>query len=361
VTFLTPIIVLSLVSLILGILLVLADKFLADYGECRLIINGGDKEFTVRGGSTILSYLSANKIFIPSACGGKATCGLCKGRVITEVGPLLPTERPFMDKEELSDNTRLLCQVKVKKDTEILIPEEYFLVREFITTVEAITPLSYDTRMFRFRLDGPEEIIFKPGQFVQFRIPKAGEERAYSIASSPNTRNFIELIVRLVPGGLCTTYMFNKLRVGDHIYLTGPYGEFYLREESDDPIVCVAGGSGSAPIRSIITYLSEKKSDRKIISFYGGRSPRDIYLTDYYAEIGRNLKNFKHIPAVNETAGDDGWKGEIGLITEVMERYLTDVSKWEAYMCGPPAMLHFSKILLKKLGIDENRIYYDEF
>ncbi|MCE5251741.1 2Fe-2S iron-sulfur cluster binding domain-containing protein [bacterium] len=357
---LTPILVLSLISLILGIMLVLADKFLADYGECRLIINS-EKEFTIRGGSTIMSYLSANRIFIPSACGGKATCGLCKGRVVTDVGPLLPTERPFMDKEELANHTRLLCQVKVKKDTEILIPEEYFLVKEFLTTVESITPLSHDTRMYRFRLIEPNEITFKPGQFVQFRIPKAGEERAYSIASSPNAKNIVELIVRLVPGGLCTTYMFNKLRVGDQIYLTGPYGEFFLREETNDPMVCVAGGSGSAPIRSIVTYLSEKQSDRRIISFYGGRAPKDIYLTEYYGEIGKNLKNFRHIPAVNESTGADGWKGETGLITEVMERSLTDVSNWEAYMCGPPAMLHYSKLLLKKLGIDENRIYFDEF
>ena len=347
-------------SLILGILLVLADRFLADYGECRLIING-EKEYTVRGGLTILSYLSANKIFIPSACGGKATCGLCKGRVITDIGPLLPTERPFMDKEELAGNTRLLCQVKVKKDTEILIPEEYFLVREFLTTVEAITPLSHDTRLFRFKLEDPDEIKFKPGQFIQFRIPKAGEERAYSIASSPNEQGIVELIVRLVPGGLCTGYMFNKLKAGDPIFLTGPYGDFYLREDTEAPIVCVAGGSGSAPIRSIITYLKEKKSKRKIIYFYGGRTPEDIYLTGYYREIEKELKDFTYITAISEPVEGDGWDGEKGLITESMESHLGDLSGYEAYMCGPPAMLHFSTILLKEHGIDENLIYFDEF
>ena len=136
--FITPVIVLSTVCFVLGILLVLADRFLADYGECKFIING-EKEFTVRGGQTILSYLTANKIFIPSACGGKATCGLCKGRVVNDIGPHLPTEKPFMSKEELVNNTRLLCQVKIKKDTEIIIPEEYFLVREFLTSVESIT------------------------------------------------------------------------------------------------------------------------------------------------------------------------------------------------------------------------------
>lgn len=360
---LTPILILSAISLALGIMLVLADRYLADYGECKLIING-EKEFTVQGGSSILSYLTSNKIFIPSACGGKATCGLCKGRVITDVGPLLPTERPFMDKEEAANNTRLLCQVKVKKDTEILIPEEYFNVQEFLSEVETITPLTHDTRMFRFRLKEPNEISFKPGQFIQFRIPGAGEERAYSIASSPNDKNIVELIVRLVPGGLCTTYMFNKLKVGDSIYLTGPYGDFYLREETDAPLVCVAGGSGSAPIRSIISYLREKQSKRRIVSFYGGRTSRDIYFTELYQnEVTKDLVNFQHIPAISENTPEDAetWKGERGLITHVMERYLDDCTGWQAYMCGPPAMLHYSTILLKKLGIDENNIHFDEF
>lgn len=360
---LTPILVLSSISLILGILLVLSDMFLADYGECKLIIND-EKEFTVRGGATILSYLTANRIFIPSACGGKATCGLCKGRVISDVGPLLPTERPFMDAREIADNTRLLCQVKVKKDTSIVIPEEYFLVKEFLTEVEDITPLSHDTRMFRFRLVEPSEIKFKPGQFVQFRIPGAGEERAYSIASSPNSNTHVELIVRLVPGGLCTSYMFNKLKTGDKIYLTGPYGEFFLREETDAPIVCVAGGSGSAPIRSIVNYLREKKSTRTIYSFYGGRTSKDIYFTEYYQqEVAKDLPNFTHVPAISEHTPEDeaSWKGERGLITEVMERYLDDCSGWEAYMCGPPAMLHYARLLLIKHGLSEDNIYFDEF
>ena len=358
--YITPIIILSSISLLLGSLLVLADKFLADYGECKLIINE-ENEFTVLGGQTVLSYLTANKIFIPSACGGKATCGFCKGRIISDVGPLLPTEKPYMNKEEISNNTRLLCQVKVKKDTKIVIPEEYFLIKEYQTIVDSITPLTHDTRMFRFRLTEPSEIKFKPGQYVQFRIPKVGEERAYSVASNPNEPGIVELIVRFIPGGLCTTYMFNKLKVNDHIYLTGPYGEFYLREETEDPIICVGGGSGSAPVRSIILYLKEKKSTRKIISFYGGRTPGDIYFTEEYNQLSIEMEDFTHIPAISEPAKGDGWTGEKGLITHVMERHLTDASHFEAYLCGPPIMINFACQLLEKLGMDTSRIYYDEF
>lgn len=358
--YLVPIIVLSGVSLLLGILLILADKFLADYGECIIRING-ERELVVRGGQTIHACLSANRIFIPSACGGKATCGLCKGRVITDTGPLLPTEKPFMTRAEIASGTRLLCQVKVKKDLNIIIPEEYFLVKEFVSTAESIVPLTHDTRLFRFRLVDPTEITFKPGQFVQFRIPGAGEERAYSIASSTNSPNIIELIVRLVPGGLATTYMFNKLKVGDRIYLTGPYGEFFLHEETDSPIVCVGGGSGSAPIRSIITYLKEKNSPRKIVSFYGGRTPKDIYFTEEYRKLEQEMKDFTHIPAISEPAESDGWEGEKGLITQVMERHLRDISPYEAYLCGPEVMIEYAVKTLCKCGMCENRIYYDKF
>jgi Na+-transporting NADH:ubiquinone oxidoreductase subunit F len=358
--YLVPIIVLTGVSLLLGILLILADKFLADYGECIIRING-EHELVVRGGQSIHSCLTANRIFIPSACGGKATCGLCKGRVVSDVGPLLPTEKPFMSTAEIASQTRLLCQVKVKKDIEIIIPEEYFLVKEFLTTVESISPLTHDTRLFRFRLDDPAEISFRPGQFVQFRIPGAGEERAYSIASSPNSPNIIELIVRLVPGGLSTTYLFNKLKVGDRVYLTGPYGEFYLREDTDAPIILVGGGSGSAPIRSIITFLKEKNSPRKIISFYGGRTPRDIYFSEEYKKLEQEMKDFTHYPAVSEPVDGDGWNGEKGLITQVMERHLQNIPHYEAYLCGPEIMIQFAIKTLCKCGMSESKIFYDKF
>jgi Na+-transporting NADH:ubiquinone oxidoreductase subunit F len=360
VEYIVPIIVLSGVSLLLGVMLILADSFLADYGECLIRINQ-ERELTVRGGQSIHSALTANRIFIPSACGGKATCGLCKGRIVTDVGPLLPTEKPFMSKAEIADGTRLLCQVKVKKDLEIIIPEAYFLVKEFVSTVESIVPLTHDTRLFRFRLDDPAEIRFKPGQFVQFRIPGAGEERAYSIASSPNSPHIVELIVRLVPGGLATTYLFNKLKVGDRIFLTGPYGEFFLHEDTDDPIICVGGGSGSAPIRSIISYLREKNSPRKIISFYGGRTPKDIYFTGEYKQLEQEMPDFTHIPAVSELLEENNWKGEKGLITQVMERHLRDIPHYEAYLCGPEVMIEYAVKTLCKCGMCENRIYYDKF
>jgi Na+-transporting NADH:ubiquinone oxidoreductase subunit F len=155
--------------------------------------------------------------------------------------------------------------------------------------------------------------------------------------------------------------MFNKLKVGDQITLTGPYGEFFLREDTDAPIICIAGGSGSAPIRSIISYLREKNSSRKIISFYGGRTPRDIYFTDEYGELAGEMKDFTHIPAISEPAEGDGWSGEKGLITHVMDRHLKDLDGCEVYMCGPPVMIEFATKLLCERGMCPERIYYDKF
>jgi Na+-transporting NADH:ubiquinone oxidoreductase subunit F len=357
----TAVIVLSSISAFLGVLLILADKFLADFGECSLTINS-EKVLRIRGGQSILSYLTAEKIFVPSGCGGKATCGFCKGRVITDVGPILPTEKPFITTGELKNNTRLLCQIKVKKDIDIIIPEEFFLVKEYLTILESIIPLTYDTKLFRFKLNTPQEITFKPGQFVQFRIPKTGEERAYSVASGSHENGYIELIVRLVPGGLCTTYMFNKLKVGQSYFITGPYGDFYLHEDTDDPIICVGGGSGSAPLRSIIHSLKEKKSTRKIILFYGARTPKDMYFVEEYRALEKEMSDFIYYPAVSEPlCKGEQWECETGLITTVIDRCLKDIPHYEAYMCGPPIMIDVAREVLLRHGIKEERIYYDKF
>lgn len=356
---LTPVIVLTGISLFLGVLILVAGRILADYGDCVLTING-NREIIVRGGVSIHAALAANGIFVPSACGGKATCGLCKGRVLSGAGPLLPTERPFMNAAERANGTRLLCQVKIKKNTGIVIPESYFLVREFRATLDAVTPLTHDTRLFRFRLSA-EAIKFNPGQFIQIRIPGTNEERAYSIASSPACGNVLELVVRRVPGGLCTSYLFDTLKPGGEIVFTGPYGEFYLREENDSPIVCVAGGSGSALIRSILSHLHAQGSQRTVKSFYGCRTPDDLYFTDEYARLSMDLPGLSHICAVSDSAENDGWTGERGLITTVMERNLGDLSGFDAYLCGPPAMIDAAIPILADKGVRPERIFYDKF
>lgn len=358
--YLKPLLVLIGIAGTLGIVLALADYYLANYGVCKLIING-DREFEVKGGNTLLAGLLDKKIFLPSACGGRATCGFCKCQVKRGGGPLLPTETPFLSKQEINNNVRMACQIKVKADIEISIPESLLEVKEFKTRLEKISDLTYDIKAFLLKLEGPDTISFKPGQYVQFQIPNTIEYRAYSISSLPSQNRHVELISRLVPEGVCTTYMHNILKQWDGAIITGPYGEFYLREDSHKDIICVAGGSGLAPIKSIIFHLFEKGTGRKVIFFFGARSLRDLYYRKEFEKLALEHENFTYIPALSSPALGDNWTGEKGYIHLCIPKYIKNGINKEAYLCGPPVMIDSAIPVLHKLGISDKDIYFDKF
>lgn len=355
-----PVLILVLILIIITILLLVAENFLVSYGECKITLNK-DKILTIQGGDNLLTALTNNRIFIPAACGGKATCGFCKVTVLSGAGSILPTEKPFLSPTELRMNTRLACQIKVRQDLEIKIPEDLLSAQEFKTRVQEIKDLTYDTKLFALQLIEPPTIKFKPGQYIQFKIPGTDEFRAYSIASPPHIENRVELIVRLVPGGLCSTFMHEELKIGDEIFITGPYGEFYLREESQRPIILIGGGSGMAPIRSIVYHLKESGMPRKAVFFFGARAKRDLYYTEEYRELERSFPNFRYIPALSEPKPEDDWDGEVGLITEVVDKYINDASPMEAYLCGPPPMIDAALKVLPKKGLRPERVYFDKF
>ncbi len=360
---LNAIFILSAIAGGLGAALAILDRYLASYGICHVDINNGAEEsFDIEGGVTILQAINANNIFIPAACGGRATCGLCKLQVLEGGGLVLPTETPFFNKQEMKQGYRLACQVKIKNDIKILIPEEYLKVQRFRTEVVAIEDMTHDTKLIRMKLIEPDTIEFKPGQFIQFEIPGTNEFRAYSIASKPSMKHFVEIIVRLVPGGLCTTYIFEELTVGQEIYITGPFGEFYWHEESDREMVCVAGGSGVAPIRSILDTMFEKNiTDRKVTYFYGARAVKDLYYYHECLEYEKKFPNFKYVPALSAMDPGDKWDGETGFIHLVIDKYYDDCSDKEAYLCGPPVMIDAVIEVLRKKGMPEEYIYFDKF
>ena len=250
-----PVFVISSIGAGLALVLVISERFIANYGPCEITINE-ERKITVDGGGPLLSALRDEKIFIPSACGGRGTCGVCKLKVLEGGGAVLPTETPFLDKKELEDNVRLSCQVKVRNDIAIRIPEELFHVKEFTSRCTKIEDLTYDMKRFRFELIEPETITFVAGQYVQLLCPKykgSSEEvyRAYSIASDPKDNRAIELIIRRVPKGICTTWCFDFLKEGDNVAFNGPYGDFHL-SDTDAPMLFVAGSSGMAPFVSIL-------------------------------------------------------------------------------------------------------------
>lgn len=355
-----PILVMNGVLIVIAILLVIAEKFLVTYGECKIVINK-EKILNIQGGDTLLNYFASKKIFIPSACGGKATCGYCKVEVLSGGGHILPTEEVFIPRQDRLKGLRLACQVKVKNDIEVLIDPNLLQAQEYKVTVAEIIDLTSDIKRVILRLYEPSIINFKPGQYVQFKIPETDEFRAYSVASAPSQNNILELIVRLVPGGLCSTYVHEVLDVNDQITVTGPFGDFYLREDSDRDIVCIGGGCGMAPIRSIVYYLKEKGMPRKVMYFFGARSKKDLFYTEELMELGRQYPNFRYIPALSEPKPQDDWQGETGFITQAVEKHMASNGHTEAYLCGPPPMIDAAIRVLTKKGVQEIHIYYDKF
>lgn len=354
-----PLIIIGVLLLITGILILL-DYIFGGSAEKTLILNG-DTELVVTGDDTVLSTLSANQVFIPSACGGKATCGLCKFHLVDDVPPVKPTEEPFLTKAEIEEGIRLSCQVKVKDKMKILLPEGLLTAKEFKAVVSEIEELTYDIKRVRFELKSPDRLEFKPGQFMQIKVPGIDVIRAYSLASDPAHNDYVEMLIRLVPNGQATTYVHKALEVGDKAILIGPFGEFYLREESDRPIVCIAGGSGKAPIRSILFRLKALGMPRKVKYFFGAKSVKDLYYTEEFMELQKEFPNFEYIPALSAPDESDNWKGEVGLITDVLDRLTGDLSGAEAYLCGSPGMINACINVLNKHKIQKENVYYDKF
>lgn len=354
------VIILVGILLVITLLLIVVDKLLGGNTERTITINE-DTQIPVFGDDTVLNSLSNNKIYVPSACGGKATCGTCKVRLIDGGGDIKPTEEPFLTSEERMSQIRLACQVKVKEDIKMVLPPGLLTAKAYQSKVVYIEQLTYDIKLVRLQLLEPNTMDFKPGQFIQIKVPGFEEERAYSVASNPKDTNMIELIIRMVPKGLATTFVHRALEVGDKVTITGPFGEFYLREDTNADIVCIAGGSGKAPIRSILYYLKDRGMNRKVKYFFGAKSKKDLYYTEEFMKLQEEFSNFEYIPALSEPLEADNWNGAVGLITDVVDRFTSDLSSSEAYLCGSPGMINACIKVLNAHDIKFENIYYDKF
>jgi Na+-transporting NADH:ubiquinone oxidoreductase subunit F len=402
------------ITAVLALIISVTDRFVNDYGDLKLDINKGKKDLEIKGGSPLLQTLSEQGIFIPSACGGRGSCGACKVKVTSDVGPILPTETAWLTMEEIDDNIRLSCQIKIKQDIEIEIPEELFYVKQFKCTVEKIEDLTYDIKRVLMRIVDGQEIEYQAGQYAQILIPPfkwaqvekaAGEQnakkfkdtaivynrntkndqssdfpaklrkgevnngdtvqRAYSMSSVPSDKNHIEMMIRLVPGGVASTYTHSIMKEGQDIGCVGPFGDFFV-QPTKATMLCVAGGSGMAPIKSILYDLKEKgETDREIWYFFGARTPRDLFMVEELKALEKEMPNFKFIPALSDSVPEDNWDGDKGLITEVLDRYLkeeiSDKNGFEGYLCGSPGMINACIKVMKDNGLTDENIYFDSF
>jgi Na+-transporting NADH:ubiquinone oxidoreductase subunit F len=280
-------------------------------------------------------------------------------------GPLVPTELPLLTEEEQASNVRISCQVKVRGDVSVVVPEELFLVREYTGVVEHVRDLTHDIKEIRIRLKDPGRIEFNAGRYVQIETPPYGDNpeavyRAYSISSPPSDDGHVELIIRLVPGGICTTWVFTLLREGDDVRFNGPYGRFGL-SESDAPMVWIAGGSGMAPFWGIIRHMRERDIRRKCTYFFGALTRKDLFLLDEFHKLETEMPGFKFVPALSAPTPEDKWEGETGLITEAVDRHVGDLSGTECYLCGSGGMIRAAIQVLKNKGAKDESIFYDEF
>lgn len=363
-TVIASIVVFLVFVLFLVAMILFAKAKLSPSGNVKLVING-EKTVEVEAGGTILNTLGNNKIFLPSACGGGGTCAMCKCQVLKGGGEILPTEAPYFTRKEIQENWRLGCQVKIKEDMDIQIPEEIFGIKKWECEVVSNYNVASFIKEFVVKLPEGESLDFEAGGYIQIDVPaievnfkdiditahpdlvelkgrdpqdfksewdkfglwdltmKNDEEifRAYSMANHPAEGNIVMLNIRIatppwdrannkwmdVNPGICSSYVFG-CKPGDKVTISGPYGEFFIKE-TDAEMLYIGGGAGMAPMRSHLFHLFHTvKTNRKVSYWYGGRSKRELFYLDHFEKIAEEFPNFQFHVVLSEPAEEDNWK-----------------------------------------------------
>ncbi|MHC4873413.1 MAG: FAD-binding oxidoreductase [Planctomycetota bacterium] len=355
----------------LGAIIQIAARFLVNSGPFDVSVNDGASELKVEGGTTLLTALYEGKIFIPSACGGQATCGHCKVRILdSDPSKILPTEKSFLTRTEMKNGTRLACQVKVKDALRLKIPDHLLSVKEFNTRVSSTVSLTHDIKELRFELPEGETMEYSYGHYIQVNVPDPDEgtvSRAYSISSPIMERKTVELNVRLhpargkIPAGKGSTYLHN-LKEGDEVTVTGPFGEFELDKSPETQLICVGGGAGMAPMKNLILSILENIPGKPVWLFFGCRGMDDIFYLDMFKELADKYPHFQVIYSLSDIKETEKWDGDTGFIHLSVDRALPDdLRADQAFLCGPPPMIDaVTEVLLDK-NMQSTRVFYDKF
>ncbi|MDO8580827.1 MAG: NADH:ubiquinone reductase (Na(+)-transporting) subunit F [Candidatus Omnitrophota bacterium] len=375
-------------------------------GDCKIFINDDPQPIVVPAGRTLLSTLAENKIFVPSACGGGGTCAMCKCQVLEGGGNILPTETGQISRALQKQHYRLSCQVKVKNDLKIRIPDEIFHIKKYECRVRSNRNVATFIKELVLELPAGQALNFQAGGYIQIDIPeykdllfqnfqieekfrpdwdkynlwalKAHNDepifRAYSMASHPAEPGIVMLNVRIatppprdmsLPPGKASSYIFD-LKPGDQATISGPYGEFFIKNTKRE-MIYIGGGAGMAPMRSHLFHLFHtlKTRDRKVTYWYGARSKREMFYTEDFETIEKNFPNFKYNVALSEPLPEDNWTGHQGFIHQVVyEQYLKnheEPEEIEYYLCGPPLMIAAVQKMLSDLGVPQEMIAFDSF
>lgn len=404
-TFALSVVMFTLIILALVAVLMVAKAKLVPDTDVRIIINGDEgNPVLTKAGSTLLGTLADRKIFIPSACGGKGSCGVCKVHVHDGGGGILPSERSHISRGEEREGVRLSCQVKVKGDMRIEVEPEIFSVRKWECTVTSNVNVATFIKEFKLALPPGEEVPFRAGGYIQIECPphvqpykdfliedeyrgdwdkfnlwqftsKVDETvtRAYSMANYPGEKGIIMLNVRIaspppkqpeLPPGKMSSYIFGR-KPGDTVTISGPFGEFFAKDTKNE-MVFIGGGAGMAPMRShIFDQFKRIKTDRKVTFWYGARSWREAFYVEDFNEIQAENDNFQWFIALSDAMPEDNWTGLKGFIHKVvLDEYLTkhpSPEDIEYYLCGPPIMNTSVITMLTNLGVPPENIALDDF
>ena len=330
-------------------------------------INDGERVVHADGGRSLLSTLADAGIWLPSICGGTTSCGECACVLRGEVPAPTSIEGAILGESRLASGMRLACSVPVESDMEITLPPEVMAVRRRTARVAEVRNIARDTRELLLDL-GDEALNFAPGQYLRVMVPPhqgltESLQRAYSFASPPGNPVF-SIIVRRSPGGLASVWLHDALAVGDAIDIVGPFGSFSI-EESLDPLVCVAGGTGLAPFLPILDRMevSGALASRDVYLIFGAKERVDLFRHDELLALARRESRFRFLPVLQQA--DPEWKGERGLVTEVLARLLDAKNdperKWRAALCGSPGMVKACERVLMRHGVGEEAIRHDSF
>lgn len=425
------VLVFSALILLMAIMLIFARKRLVPEGNVELVINGdNEKPILIQPGSSLLSTLADKNIFLPSACGGGGTCAMCTCQVFSGGGDILPTELNHISRKEAENHMRLACQVKVRDNMEIGIPEEIFGIKKWECEVVSNYNVASFIKELIVRLPEGETLDFESGGYVQIDVPEivvdfknfdisplpddpAGKDkfksewdnwklwdlkmvndeaefRAYSMANHPAEGDIVMLNIRIatppfdrnaskwsdVNPGVCSSYTFD-LKPGDKITISGPYGEFFIKDTKKE-MIYIGGGAGMAPLRSHLFHLFHtlKERDRKVSYWYGGRSKRELFYTDHFRDIEKDFDNFQYNIALSAALEEDNWTvkkslddpegdGFTGFIHQALyDNYLKnhpEPEEVEYYLCGPGPMLDACLKMFDEMGVPEENIAFDDF
>jgi Na+-transporting NADH:ubiquinone oxidoreductase subunit F len=393
---------------VLVVALLYARTKLSPQGKVKININD-EKEIEVSPGSSLLSTLSAQNVFLPSACGGGGTCGMCRCQVVEGGGSILATETGYFTRKQQADHWRLGCQVKVREDMKIHVPEEIMGIKKWECTVVSNRNVATFIKEFVVKLPEGETLKFKSGGYIQIDVPAIDVDfkdmvieekfrgdwdkmgifnlkmknpeptfRAYSMANHPAEGNIVMLNIRIatppwdrakgafasVNPGICSSYIFSR-KAGDKVTISGPYGEFFIKDTQNE-MMFIGGGAGMAPMRSHIFHLFKTaKTGRKVTFWYGARSMKEVFYADEFNAIAAEFPNFNWHLALSEPLPEDNWQGPTGFIHQViLDNYLNkheEPEDIEYYLCGPPMMNSAVTKMLYNLGVPDENVAFDDF